>query len=179
MSQPHWQNPLFAWFSDIRRLFQVQTVFNPNQGLNINQGESFKVEISVTNTAPLPTLSSTKDPVPHIRFMMTSLSISLAEIGQKIEFCDLDSGFSHNSTIGGFSQTFSPELVFSPGQTKKWELTFKARDNYVIPVAVPGTPVQEKHIQTFVEYRLDYERLFKFIEVSNAEIHITPWWGED
>ncbi len=179
MSQQIWQNPLFAWFNDIRCLLQVQTIFQPNQGRHINQGESFQVEITITNTAPLPTFGSSSEPTPHIRFLVDSLSISLAEVGERIDFMDSTSGFTKNPQIGGYSLSFDPELVFSPGQQRKWDLTFNAKDNYVIPVAVPCTPIQHRHIQTFVEYKLDYERLFKFMDVGNAEINITPWWGRD
>lgn len=179
MSQHSWQNPLFAWFNDIRRLLQVQTVFLPTQGLHINQGETFEVEITITNMAPQPTLGGSKEPFPHVRFLIDSLSVTLADLCNKVDFVEASDGFKANDLLGGYSMSFKPGLSFSPGQTKTWKLTFKAKDNYVIPLNVPGTPDQQKQIQTLLECRLDYEYLFRFMEVSNAEIKITPWWGED
>lgn len=179
MSQQIWQNPLSAWFNDIRRMLQVQTVFLPTQGLHINQGETFDVQVAITNLAPQPTLGGSKDPFPHIRFLIESLTVTLADLGSKVDFVEASDGFKPNEFLGGYSMTFKPSLTFSPGQTKTWKLTFKAKDNYVIPLNVPGTPDQQKQIQTLVESRLDYDYLFRFIEISNAEINITPWWGED
>ena len=179
MGQQGWQNPLFAWFSDIRRLLQVQTVFLPTQGLHINQGETFEVEVTITNMAPQPTLGGVKEPFPHVRFLIDSLSVTLADLGSKVDFVGASDGFEVNELLGGYSMALKPSLSFAPGQTKTWKLTFKAKDNYVIPLNVPGTPGQQKQIQTLLECRLDYEQLFRFMEVSHAEINITPWWGED
>ncbi len=179
MSQPLWQNPLLAWFSDLRRLLQVQTVFLPTQGLHINQGETFEVEISVTNIAPQATIGGASHHMPNIRFLLDSLSVTLSDMGNKVDFVEATDDFKENSVLGGYSISFPSELKLGPGQSKSWKLTFKAKDNYVIPLNVPGAPSQQKHVQTLVECRLDYEQMFRFIEVSHAEINITPWWGED
>jgi hypothetical protein len=179
MSQHLWQNPLTAWFSDIRHMLQVQAVFVPTQGLNINQGETFEVEVTITNLAPQPTIGHSAEMIPHIRFFVDSLSVTLSELEGRVEFVEASEGFKRNDVLGGYSMSFSPALAFGPGQSRAWKMSFKAKDNYVIPLNVSGNPGQQKHIQTLVECRLDYEQLFRFIKVSNAEINIAPWWGED
>lgn len=179
MNQPYWPQPFYSWYSDIRRLMQIQTVFLPLQGLHINQGENFEVEITATNLAPQPTLGRSNEPVPHVRFLLDSISLVLAELHDKVIFKRADGDFKSNTILGGYSQSFKEALVIDPGQSKKWRLEFQAKDNYVIPLNVPGSTKQQQHIQTLSEYRLDYNRLFRFIETGQADVNITPWWGED